>query len=95
MATSNERTFPCTVCQTEVRADLPPGEIINKPTFSMLVMPHQSVALCPNCGQAFTFILRGIKGMEFGWMAVSIQKEESNIIETPSLLDISSFSKKH
>ena len=89
-----ERTFPCTVCHQDVRADLPAGEIINKPTFSMLVMTHQAMAVCANCGQAFTFVLRGIKGMEFGWMAVTVQKEDSTIVNTPSIADIHNFGKQ-
>jgi len=84
-----QRTFKCTVCQREVLAELPRGEIVNRATFSILVMSHQECAVCPNCGQAFGFVLRGIKGMEFGWMPVTIQKEESNIIIPPSGLNIS------
>lgn len=90
-----ERRFPCTVCKTEVLADMPAGEIVNKPTFSQLVLVHQACSVCPNCGQAFSFVLRGVKGMEFGWMAVTVQKEDENLIVPPSLVDMEALKKKH
>lgn len=94
MSNENERRFKCTSCQAEVVTEIPHGDIINKPTFSALVLTHQEAAVCPGCGQAFAFILRGIKGMEMGWMAISVQKEDSNIIIPPGVVDINSLKTK-
>lgn len=93
MANERERQFKCTTegCGAVVTTELPEGTIVNKPTFSMLMLPHQEASLCPNCGQGYVFVLRGIKGMEMGWMPVVIEKKEDSgiIIPPTSLLDMS------
>src|SRR6266403_3536058 len=93
MGNERERQFKCTAegCGAVVTTELPEGTVVNKPTFSMLVLTHQEPSLCPNCGQGYVFILRGIKGMEMGWMPVVVQKtEDSGIIIPPtSLIDMS------
>lgn len=92
MANDKERQFKCTTegCGAIVTTELPEGTIVNKPTFSMLVMPHQVATLCPNCGTGYVFVLRGIKGMEMAWMPVVLEKQEPDIIIPPvSLIDMS------
>jgi hypothetical protein len=89
MANERERQFKCTVegCGGLVPTEMPEGTLINKPTFSMLVMPHQAATLCPNCGQAYVFVLHGLnlRGQDVAWMPVVIEKKEDNDIIVPPL----------
>lgn len=86
MANDSERQFKCTVegCGAVVTTEMPDATIVNKPTFSMVVIPHQAASLCPNCGQGYVFVLRGIKGMEMAYMPVIIEKVDSDIIIPPT-----------
>jgi hypothetical protein len=83
------RQFKCTNegCGATVETEMPEGIFINKPTVSMLVMVHQEVAMCPNCGQGYSFVIRGVTGISMGWMPIVFEKKEENsgIVLVPNL----------
>lgn len=93
----NARVFKCTRCQQEVPCEIPRGDIVNKPLWSGLIMPHQEVVVCAGCGQTFTFVLKGFKAIEYGWMEVVVQGPGQNNIVLPgdTPVDLSKFRTNH
>lgn len=81
MATET-RAFKCTKCQHDVVVDVPEQTIVNLDRVSMLMMVHELVPTCNNCGQAFLFAIAGAN-LRFGWKPVEFEKQESGIIIPP------------
>ena len=96
-ANVNERKFKCTRCGQEVIAEIPHGDIVNKPLWSGLIMPHQEVVVCAGCGQTFTFVLKGFKAIEYGWMEVQVKAvgQENLILPPDTPIDLSNLQKKN
>jgi hypothetical protein len=94
MANERERQFKCTTegCGGLVTTEIPIATLINKPTVSMLVLVHENAVVCPNCGQGYSFVLRGLnlRGQDVAWMPVVLARpEEADIIIPPtSMIDL-------
>lgn len=93
MEKGRERQFKCTApgCGHTVSTHIPEGNLINKPSFSMLVMVHDTAVICSNCGQAYSFVLRGLnlRAEDVAWAPVIVSKEESDIVIPPtSVIDL-------
>lgn len=86
MSNPRERQFQCTACKALVTVLMPEGTMINKPTFSAVILVHQEATICPGCGQGFSFILRGInlRPQDIAWAPVEIKKEDADIIIPPA-----------
>jgi hypothetical protein len=91
MSNERERTFRCLGegCGADVVTEMPEGTLINKPTFSAVILVHQQATVCPNCGTAYGFVLGGLnlRPQDVAWAPVVIQKkDEPDIIIPPTSL---------
>jgi hypothetical protein len=91
MANERERKIKCTNegCGAEVTVEIPEGLLINKPTVSMVVLVHQEVSVCPNCGTSYGFVMRGLnlRTQDVAWAPIIVQKkDEPDIIIPPTSL---------
>jgi len=82
------RMAKCLKCGKEIQFELPVADVVNKPSYSIVVIPHNELPQCAHCGQAYAFKLIRLKGMEYGWHPVEIQREESGIIIPPPGLTV-------
>jgi hypothetical protein len=98
MANERERQVRCTAegCGAIITVEIPEGIMINKPTVSMVVMVHEKASFCPNCGQAYSFVLRGLnlRSTDVAWLPVEFKKPEPDIIIPPSMLTKALLDKK-
>lgn len=86
-ASGREVQFRCLTegCGEVIQTLSPESTLINKPTFSLVVIPHETAVVCKKCGQAYGFVLRGIKGAEVGYFPVTVEKPaEPDIIIPPA-----------
>jgi hypothetical protein len=85
------RTFPCPTCGSNVVAEVPSYDIVNREKVSMFLMVHQDTLTCPNCNQAFQFSITGVKGLQYGWRPITPPDEdEHGVIVPPKNLTVKS-----
>src|SRR5271163_4753779 len=91
VSNDRERKFKCIAegCGGEVTTEMPEGTLVNKPTFSALILVHAEAAICPNCGTTYGFVLRSLnfRPQDIALATVTIQKaSEPDIIMPPTSL---------
>ncbi len=80
---AGEKVLKCTSCQAEIIGKVPLADIINKETYSMMVMVHEPVT-CSNCGATYTFILKKVEQITYNWTQIAAQKKDDRVIAIPS-----------
>lgn len=63
---------------------MPPPEIVNKMTISMVVWAHPEVQCCPHCGTAHQMAIQKIGDIQIAWSPVQTPKDASMISLAPA-----------
>jgi hypothetical protein len=85
--------FECQ-CKTKMAMTVPEVQFVNQITVSMIVMVHQKVETCPNCGRNYACAISGIdNGLQLTWLEVG-KKPSSPIVQpTPEAIKAAEASK--
>jgi len=52
--------FPCANCQTPMMGRIPPIRVFNFMETSGLVLSHERMSKCPNCGTLYVPLIKGL-----------------------------------
>lgn len=77
----------CARCMKEFEVIVPPVEVMQTLTVSIIMMQHPNTQDCPHCGMPYAMVISSIANIETTWKPVE-KKRESRIIAPPPGLAI-------
>lgn len=67
-------------CGKDFTVFVPPAEVVNTITISMVFWSHPEVQRCPHCGIAYQMLARQIQGVTVEWKAVRAASDASIVV---------------
>jgi hypothetical protein len=85
MAAEQEQTVKCfnPECTKEFIVFIPPAEVINSMTLSLVCWAHPNIQTCPHCGTPYQMSVRRLQGVELAWAPVRT-KRDAGIVVPPA-----------
>lgn len=75
--------FACVICKEQIAARIPPYRVFNFPDVSGVVMGHERLQKCGQCGAQYIALIGGVKDAKIELVWRQVQTNET-AIATPS-----------
>jgi hypothetical protein len=70
-------------CKQEFVVMIPPAEVINSATVSIVVWTHPEMQNCPHCGVPYQMSIRRLGGAELVWRPIQMQRRAGIVVPPP------------